>query len=290
VNWQAALRLGRVSNLPTVWTNVLAGMVICGGAPRIAPLLAGLVSMSLFYTAGMFLNDAFDRQTDRRERRERPIPAGEVSASAVFTAGFGMLLLALLVLVAAGYFTTDGTGWRAPAAGLGLAMAIVLYDWHHKANPLSPLLMGACRMLVYVTGGFIVARALPGTLIAAALVLLCYLIGLTYAAKQENLNEIGNTWPLLFLAAPFIYLAPVAADTLSGGILYVAFALWVLFALSFLLRRDRINVPRAVISLIAGISLLDAVLIAGQGQPALDWLAAGAFVLTLALQRFVPGT
>jgi 4-hydroxybenzoate polyprenyltransferase len=169
-------------------------------------------------------------------------------------------------------------------------MAIVLYDWHHKANPLSPLLMGACRMLVYVTGGFIVARALPGTLIAAALVLLCYLIGLTYAAKQENLNEIGNTWPLLFLAAPFIYLAPVAADTLSGGILYVAFALWVLFALSFLLRRDRINVPRAVISLIAGISLLDAVLIAGQGQPVLGWLAASGFVLTLALQRFVPGT
>ncbi len=102
MNWRIALRLGRVSNLPTVWTNVLVGMVICGGASRIGLLLAGLVSMSLFYTAGMFLNDAFDRQTDLRERRERPIPAGEVSAGAVFTAGFGMLLLALLVLVAAG--------------------------------------------------------------------------------------------------------------------------------------------------------------------------------------------
>ena len=45
--------------------------------------------------------------------------------------------------------------------------------------------------------------------------------------------------------------------------------------------------PRAVISLIAGISLLDAVLIAAAGAPGLAWLAVLAFLLTLALQRAV---
>ena len=31
MSWQVALRLGRVSNLPTVWTNTLAGIVLAGG-------------------------------------------------------------------------------------------------------------------------------------------------------------------------------------------------------------------------------------------------------------------
>ena len=59
-----ALRLGRVSNLPTVWSNVLAGVALGGGStwdPRIIPLLFAL---SIFYTAGMFLNDAFDWKID----------------------------------------------------------------------------------------------------------------------------------------------------------------------------------------------------------------------------------
>jgi 4-hydroxybenzoate polyprenyltransferase len=42
MKWSDALVLGRVSNLPTVWTNTLAGVAIAGGAltdPRVGPLL-----------------------------------------------------------------------------------------------------------------------------------------------------------------------------------------------------------------------------------------------------------
>jgi 4-hydroxybenzoate polyprenyltransferase len=45
-----------------------------------------------------------------------------------------------------------------------------------------------------------------------------------------------------------------------------------------------------VVSLIAGISLLDALLIAGTGQTAAAVVALAGFALTLALQRWVPGT
>jgi 4-hydroxybenzoate polyprenyltransferase len=45
-----------------------------------------------------------------------------------------------------------------------------------------------------------------------------------------------------------------------------------------------------VVNLIAGISLLDALLIAGTGQVGPALAAVAAFVLTLALQRLVPGT
>jgi hypothetical protein len=73
-------------------------------------------------------------------------------------------------------------------------------------------------------------------------------------------------------------------------VLSLAFVLWVGVALWFLRRRRPGDVPRAVISLIAGISLLDAVLVAGTGNLGIAWLAVLGFVLTHVLQRFVPGT
>lgn len=290
MNGWVALRLGRVSNLPTVWTNVLTGIVLGGGAVASASTPVLLLSLSLFYVAGMYLNDAFDRGIDQHERPERPIPSGLVAARTVFRAGFGMLAAALILLAWAGYALKGGSGWRAPAAGTALAAAIIFYDWHHKNNPLSPLLMGLCRVLVYVTAGLSVAFSLPATLLAAAGILLCYLTGLTYVAKQENLGQVRAWWPLVFLLAPFAYTLPAASASLTGTALFAAFVGWVVFALSFLVRPGRIDVPRAVVSLLAGICLLDALLIAMHGHTQVAWLATGGFVLTLGLQRFVPGT
>jgi 4-hydroxybenzoate polyprenyltransferase len=288
MNWPAALELGRVSNLPTVWTNVLAGIVLSGG--RGSPGLIALVilALTLFYVGGMFLNDAFDREVDARERPGRPIPSGRVSAVAVFSWGFGMLGGGLLLLAIGGY--ADGTGWRPAGAGLALAASIILYNAWHKGNPLSPLIMGLCRMLVYVTAGYAVARDLPAGLFLGAGVLLCYLIGLTFAAKQENLNRITSLWPLAFLAVPFVY-APAALGLDGAGMaIYGGLVAWVLYALSFLVVPSRINVPRAVVSLLAGICLLDALLISASGGQTLAWLAVAGFPLTLFLQRWVSGT
>jgi 4-hydroxybenzoate polyprenyltransferase len=51
------------------------------------------------------------------------------------------------------------------------------------------------------------------------------------------------------------------------------------------------DIPRGVVGLIAGISLVDAWLIATTGAPVIVAIACvGGFVLTLILQRFVPGT
>lgn len=291
MNWPVALELGRVSNLPTVWTNVLAGLVLSGGgggAPGLIVLL--LASLTLLYTGGMFLNDAFDREIDARERPGRPIPSGRVSAATVFSWGFGMLAGGVLLLLAAGYTIADSAEWRPAAAGLALAGAIILYNAWHKGNPISPLIMGLCRMLVYVTAGYAVASALPAPLFLGAGVLLCYLIGLTFAAKQENLNRITNLWPLLFLVVPFVYAPAVPGLDGAGMAIYAGLAAWVLYALSFLVVPSRINVPRAVVSLLAGICLLDALLISASGGQTLAWLAVAGFPLTLFLQRWVSGT
>ena len=48
--------------------------------------------------------------------------------------------------------------------------------------------------------------------------------------------------------------------------------------------------PAAVIGLIAGISLFDAMLIAVHAPPKMALIAVAGFALTLALQKFISGT
>jgi len=282
VSPRTALRLGRVSNLPTVWTNAWAGVLLAGASGGGAEFVLLLAAFTLFYTGGMFLNDAFDAAVDARERPERPIPSGAVTRGEVFGWGFAQMAGGVGILALVG---------PAPAlAGLALGAAITFYDWNHKANPLSPVVMGLCRVLIYVGAGFAYAAALPAALWTGAALLLCYLIGLTYVAKQENLERVQNLWPLAFLAAPVAWGAWRALEMPVVGAFWLAFTGWMLWALWYLRRRRKGDIPRAVVSLIAGISLLDALLIAGTGQAGLATLALAGFAATLFLQRYVAGT
>jgi 4-hydroxybenzoate polyprenyltransferase len=290
VKLAVALKLGRISNLPTVWSNVLVGALLAGGSLGDVRLPLLIVALSLFYVGGMFLNDAFDRDFDARVRPDRPIPSGQVSAAQVFGFGFGMLVLGLVLLTQIGYGFAGGTGWRPAAGGCALAAAIILYDRWHKNNPLSPLVMGLCRVLVYVTAAFAVSAMPPAAVNVAAVMLLCHLIGLTYAAKQEHLARLDSLWPLAFLAVPIAYGVVLGLASPAALLLVLAFAAWVVYAVRLLFRRAKGDVPRAVVSLIAGISLLDAVILAGHGHWPAAVFAIGAFVLTLALQRWVSGT
>jgi|SoiMethySBSTD1v2_1073268.scaffolds.fasta_scaffold14912_10 hypothetical protein len=286
-----ALKLGRVSNLPTVWSNVLAGTVLAGGEPWPPATLLVMLAVSLLYIGGMYLNDAFDREIDARERPTRPIPAGLVEANSVFAAGFGLLLGGIALVVAAAAMRGPELVSRPVLASLALAAAIVFYDWHHKDNALSPLFMGLCRVLAYLTAGYAVASEPALALFVAALVGLSYLIGLTYIAKQEAHDRIGNLWPLIFLAAPFVYAivsiqqAPVAVSVVAAVLI-----VWILQALSYLRRRGPGDVPRAVVSLIAGISLVDALFLAAAGATLAALAAVLCFLATLLTQRWVSGT
>ena len=135
------LILGRVSNLPTVWSNCLAGWWLGGGGNfKNLPLL--LAGATFLYVGGMFLNDAFDTEFDRRHRKERPIPSGMIALDSVWRWGLAWLALGAVILLWPGKVT----------GGLGLALAfcIILYDAVHKLIPFSPVLMGLCRFFLYV--------------------------------------------------------------------------------------------------------------------------------------------
>ncbi len=289
--WRLYLRLGRVSNLPTVWSNVLAGILLAGGRPDPALLLPLLASLTLFYTGGMFLNDAFDHGFDKEFRPERPIPAGLIALREVFATGFAQLALGIVLLALPPWWRGEAPRPEPLLAGVALALLITYYNYRHKADPLSPLIMALCRAMIYLIAAKSVGGVLGADTFWGIVVLLGYLIGLTYVAKQENLTAMQNLWPLAFLAAPFLYTIPVALHSgLVAGV-WIVFLAWVLYALSFILRTEGRSIPRCVISLIAGVSLLDALLIA-QATGGVAWTAAAAagFALTLFLQRYITGT
>ncbi len=277
-----ALRLGRVSNLPTVTSNVLAAVALAGTPVAGMHTAALCVALSSFYVGGMYLNDAYDRDLDRRERPERPIPSGQTDAATVFAWGFAMLVAGVALVAALAI--ASGGGGAAVVAAVALGAVIVFYDMHHKGNPLSPLVMGLCRAGVYTTAALSVRGELCTEVVIGAGALIAYLIGLTYVAKQENLRELGNLWPLAFIAGA---LAAAWPNGELAGWIYAALLLSLVRALA-LLRLRRIR--EAVTSLIAGISLLDAVWIANTGHAATAALAVACFALTTLLQHVVPGT
>ena len=133
--------LGRASNLPTVWSNVLAAWLLAGGTvgPRLGLAMLGA---TLAYIGGMYLNDAFDAEFDREFRRERPIPSGAVSEQLVWRAGGAMLAAGTLILATG--------GWLSAVLSAGLAVSVVLYDWIHKRVTFSPVLMAACRFFLFL--------------------------------------------------------------------------------------------------------------------------------------------
>jgi 4-hydroxybenzoate polyprenyltransferase len=178
-----ALRLGRVSNVPTVWTNVAAGMALTGASLQPALLVLLGLAVSLFYVGGMYLNDAFDAVWDRQHRPERPIPSGQVRATTVYLAGFAMLGAGLVVVAC-------GTRTSLPLyAALVLCGLIVLYDLSHKNNPASPLIMALCRVSVYALAALAVCPPpLPRAVYLGAAALLLYLVFLSTLARKETLH------------------------------------------------------------------------------------------------------
>jgi 4-hydroxybenzoate polyprenyltransferase len=277
------LRLGRVSNLPTVWTNVLAGAVLADGEWRTWRLCLVLLAMSLFYVGGMFLNDYFDRAIDARERPERPIPVGAISATAVALIGVGLL--------GGGVLATALMGALPGVIALLLAALIVAYDRHHKQNALSPVLMGLCRALVYLASAAALSGNVPLRVAMSGAAMAAYVAGLTYAARQESLDRIGNLWPLLLLSAPLLVAVGALQHGPSAALVYMILAGWVTGAVWLLAKRPRAgSVGRAVGWLIAGISLVDAAVLASFGAIAAASVAIGGFAVTLISQKLVAGT
>ncbi len=281
--FKTLLVLGRVSNLPTVWSDCLAGWWLAG-AGHPAALLLLFAGTSLLYVGGMYLNDVFDVGFDRQRRPERPIPAGKISLDSVLKLAITWLALGVGLL----FLVNFKVGFLA----LVLTGFILLYDASHKFLTASPWLMGACRFWVYVMAGASSANGLNGWSVYCGAALAFYIVGLSYVARRETSRNLIPYWPLLLLATPILlalamntgrFLPPTLA--MGAGLLAWAMA-WIL---PFLTRKTS-NVGLLVTNLLAGIVIVDGLAII----PSAPLWMAGAilllFLLTIALQQIVPAT
>lgn len=227
------LDLCRVSNLPTVWTNVLAAVVLSERPFSWFGFLLLAGSMSLYYSAGMCLNDMFDADQDAENKPFRPIPAGRITRKNALIATTALFIGASALLLLAPFP-------KALYAGLMLTFVIIVYDKFHKGHPLSVLLMAACRLLVFVVAGIAVNGSLTVYAAIGGGVQFVYTLVLSIVARYENRRKRPFSIPVIAL-------------------------------------------------MIAGMSLLDGILMAALVAPA--WLLAGVAgaVLTQFGQRYVRG-
>lgn len=302
------LQLARISNLPTVWTNVTAAWLVAGGGWQDARLLWLILAGSLLYTGGMILNDAADVKFDREHRRERPIPSGQVSLRAAWAVGLGMLFVGACLAFA--------KGWAHPFMIAGLVVCILFYDLYHKPWAGSVVVMGACRAFLVLMAGsaLMMDRAFTatddllcpgyrltwdslsflasGNLVHAA-ALGCYIVGITMAARSEHkgsaLGLAKRILAILLLFVPII--AAMASDTLLGSLdLIVGMALgWLLSVPIGFIGLGGPSIGRGVGWLLAGITIVDALAVATVSLPLAVLFACLAPVLRF-WQRWVAAT
>ena len=294
--FKALLLLGRVSNLPTIWSNCLASWLLAGGTllettdvQRFSCLIVGA---TFLYLAGMFLNDAFDVRFDKEHRTERPIPSGAISAKAVWVWGIIQMVIGLGCLV-----------WIGPVVAVcafALAGSVLWYDWIHKRITWSPLIMGLCRLSLYVLAGVVAAESPTASLglpvILSALALWGYIVGLSNIARHEATGGNVNSWPSWLLVLPLAIAFTLPGLLVDGEVnwnrLIIAACLYSLWIGRSLLFTFKVMIPqhgRTVSGLLAGIVLFDFMLAANQ-EIHMGAVFLGLFALALLFQRYIPAT
>ncbi|HZR44787.1 MAG TPA: UbiA family prenyltransferase [Ktedonobacteraceae bacterium] len=284
------LSLARISNSPTIISDSLVGAACAGVIWPDGTVAIVALAMLLFYIAGVYLNDVLDFAVDCHENPQRPLPAGLLSRTAATTITVSLFFIGSTLLSSIGLLPF--------LSGLVLIAFILCHNLWHRGNPLSPLFLAGCRGMVYVTAFLACSsRDLISVLIPVSLLML-YVIGLTNLAKarhQPRAINVGIKLILFLTAAYAIWRAPFAALPLV-----LFFTVWVTYSAFFIPRMKNRDVSsyrakkhaseRMVERLIAGIALLDALMLVTVGSAAGVAVALVAFGLTLFLQRYVRGS
>lgn len=282
------LRLSRLSSLPTVWANVFTGVALASKqstAVNTDVVFYACVAMSFAYLVGMFLNDVFDAQFDKRFRKERPIANGEVSIKSVtiMTIVFILSCLFLMFYAAA---NTGQSSTQALFSTVALFGCIILYNASHKSNPLSPVVMGACRALIYTSCALLASSALPLPVLIAAVLLWCYVIGTNYMLKQGPIKLIQDTWPVAVLIVPLTYTGYLTWNNPVAAVPFVIFASSVVSAIYLFNKRRPGDVPIAAVMLISAMALIDSILLFTHGFPELAIAALACWFSSALLQSW----
>lgn len=191
---KSILALCRVSNLPTVWMNVITASVLLSYSNQFPInwllVLVLALSISAFYCAGMSLNDVCDYTWDKEHQPYRPIVVGRVTLA--------QAKLITLVLFVVGFVLMA----LAPENN-GLLYTLILfaviygYNVFHKKHSSSVFLMASARALIFI----IVAQAEIGEfnlwVTIAAGIQFMYTLSLTLVGRHESKRGRPYSGPVI---------------------------------------------------------------------------------------------
>jgi UbiA prenyltransferase family protein len=272
---RAWLVLARVSNLPTVWSNCVAGCWL-GGWNSTVNIILLCVAGTFFYTGGMFLNDVCDVTFDRQYKPDRPIITGAITRR--------QASLATVVLFLSGLLLALAIKPNVLLYGAILVAVITIYDVAHKHVSFAPLLMATCRLILYLMAAAAGVFGITPRSFAFAAALALYVAGLSHLALGEVVTRHTSKLWLMLLFAPL--LVGLYFDSASWSMLCaLPLLVWTLRALAI----AHGNIGRGVAALLAGIVLVD--LLAVSPISVSVWAAfIGLFGAALLFQRYVPAT
>ena len=302
---RAWLELLRLSNAPTVVSNVLAGAaagaLVQAGGEGIPAWVVGQVLFGalLCYWAGMVLNDAFDARVDAAERPFRPIPSGRVTLARARAAGVVMLAVGTALLAFVG-MPADGSGGIVGSAtfpwAVLLGACVLAYDVLHLQLPGASGLVAGCRALVIAIAALAVSPAAPWPVVAwIALPLLAYVLCVGVAARDEVRGLRGPARVVLWLLPALAVVAPVGVRWLAGvsapaeawmlpALLgCIALAAWTAFTGTRAARAG--HVPVAVGRWLGAIPATDAAVCLALGRPWLGVACVAAWAAAALLRR-----
>lgn len=289
---RAYCELVRLPNVFTAVADVMAGYWLISAEWRWTPQLGLLmVASAALYSAGIVFNDIADREVDRAERPNRPLPSGQISVQQAWLIGLALSVLGLVATFSVGMIAPSDNETGPALILVALLSAILSYDFLLKATPLGPLNMGLCRALNLTLGmslGWWFTWDIPASAIVALFV---YVAAFSFFGQREagesrrwQLVPAGVGIVLSILVLGFVASWRMAEDTFTL-VLWLALLIHISrVTLRAIRHRTPAAVQYAMKTYILCIIAFDAVIAsAGQGWP------AGAAVLGLLVPALLIG-
>ena len=221
--WKSWAQLVRLPNTLTTVSDILAGAALATSSmqPIVGLVMLVLASICLYWS-GMVLNDVNDVEVDRQQRRNRPLPRGDISIGTARRFGWLLIATSLAATFCASTFSSESSSaaWGPMVIAAILALAIVVYDSGWKTKPFAPWVMGLCRGLNIVLGAslgllngmdFSQWVSMPH-LWMTAVGHCIYVAGLTIAARREALTSsrffLSAGWSLSAVGCALLANAP----------------------------------------------------------------------------------
>ena len=296
-----ALTLSRFSNLPTVWTNILAAWAINSTASsslKIIPELSDLtffnwntffflvIGASLIYAGGCTLNDVIDLKFDLKHNKERPLPSGSIAIRDVWLLGSIEIILGTYFLIVQAQCD--------PIWVFALVSSVIIYDIVHKKWAGGIVIMGLCRFFLWLSAATCLnnSEIAPQTVLWG-FVLMSFIIGISFFARSESKQKIRHSQVsiILLFGSPLTALAglvywnnldPIRVFLINAIGLLVA---WIVLSSILQMREEKKGaIGSGVSRLLAGICGLDATAVAFY-SPHLIVPMLGCLSLSVLLQK-----